>query len=285
MIRDYIRLVRPKHALKNIYVFFPLVFGHRLTDLPLLGRVTAGFFAFCAAAFLVYVMNDLRDAEKDRRHPAKKQRPIASGAVSERGAVCAMVVLAAVLVLIGFLSHFDWKCWLCVGAYLAVNVGYSFGMKEIPILDVAILTLGFLLRVLFGSAVSGIAVSGWLYLTVMAVSFYLAMGKRRNELRRHSTDGRAVLERYSDAFLEKNMQICLTLGIAFYALWSMQVKTALGSGAMVWTVPLVLCICMKYSLTIEGESDGDPVEVLYADKVLLGLIAVFAAAVLALLYL
>ena len=80
------------------------------------------------------------------------------------------------------------------------------------------------------------------------------------------------------------MQICLTLGITFYALWSMQVPTALGVGPMVWTVPLVLCICMKYSLAVEGDSDGDPVEVIYSDKILLTLIVIFSAVILALLY-
>lgn len=284
MINDYIRLVRPKHALKNVYVLLPLVFSRELTNVPLLWKTFLAFLTFCCTASIVYVMNDLKDAEKDRLHPEKKKRPIASGAVSCKGAIGTICVLAAIILILGLLCGFPWMGWMCILCYLLLNIVYSFGLKTIPIVDVTILTFGFLLRMLFGSSVIGIAVSNWLYLTVMAISFYMALGKRRNELRQNSTETRDVLRLYSYSFLDKNMQICLTLGITFYALWSMQVPTALGVGPMVWTVPLVLCICMKYSLAVEGDSDGDPVEVIYSDKILLTLIVIFSAVILALLY-
>ena len=166
-----------------------------------------------------------------------------------------------------------------MGAYFLLNLGYSFGWKNIPILDIAILVSGFLLRMLLGTAVTGIAISGWLYLTVTSISFYLGLGKRRGELRTASGGTRKVLEYYSDSFLTQNMQMCLTLAVVFYSLWSMD----RGENLM-WTVPLVLCICLRYSMTVEGNSDGDPVEVIYQDKVLLLLGAVFAAVTLVLLY-
>lgn len=148
-----------------------------------------------------------------------------------------------------------------------------------PILDVALLVSGFLLRVLFGSAITGISISAWLYLTVLSVSFYLALGKRRNELGCAQDETRKVLKFYTYAFLDKNMQISMALAIMFYSLWSID-----AAPGMIWTVPLVICLCLKYSLTIEGDSTGDPVEVIYQDKALLILGAVLAVAILAIIY-
>lgn len=257
----------------------PLVFSGRLLELPLLWRTACAVLAFCALASLVYIINDIRDVERDRQHPTKCRRPIASGAVPISHAVAEAVVLFGVLVGLSWAGGFPPESWLCMGTYFVLNLGYSFGWKNIPILDIAILVSGFLLRMLLGTTVTGIAISGWLYLTVTSVSFYMGLGKRRGELRTASKSSRKVLQYYSDGFLTQNMQMCLTLAVVFYSLWSMD----RGENLM-WTVPLVICICLKYSMTVEGNSDGDPVEVIYQDKVLMLLIAAFAAVTLALLY-
>ena len=279
-MRDLIRLLRPKHCVKNILVLLPLVFSGRLLEPFLLGRTACAFVAFCALASLVYIVNDIRDVERDRQHPTKCRRPIASGAVSVKQAQGVAVALAAVLLGLALWCRFSWESWLCLGTYFVLNLGYSLGLKDVPILDLAILVSGFLLRVLFGAAVTGIAVSGWLYLTVTALSFYLGLSKRRGELRTARGSGRLVLRFYSDAFLSQNMQMCLTLAVVFYALWTVDRDLTL-----VWTVPLMLCLCLKYSLVVEGSSDGDPVEVLYQDRGLLLSGAAFAVLTLALLYL
>ena len=275
----YLRLLRPKHSIKNLLVLLPLVFSGRLLELPLLGRTVCGVAAFCVLSSLVYILNDIRDVERDRQHPTKCTRPIASGAVPVSHAVAEGGVLCLLLAALSWAGHFPPAAWLCMGAYFLLHLGYSFGWKNIPILDIAILVSGFLLRMLLGTAVTGIAISGWLYLTVTSISFYLGLGKRRGELRTANGGTRKVLEYYSDSFLTQNMQMCLTLAVVFYSLWSMD----RGENLM-WTVPLVLCICLRYSMTVEGNSDGDPVEVIYQDKVLLLLGAVFAAVTLVLLY-
>lgn len=282
-MKDYIRLLRPKHYLKNGLVLLPLFFSGRFFERAPLRSALAGFAAFCLLSSFIYIVNDARDAEADRLHPTKCRRPIASGAVGVPAALALAAVLAAAAASIGALSRFSADGWLCMAAYLIVNLGYSFGLKNVPILDVALLVSGFLLRVLFGAAVTGVVISSWLYLTVVSASFYLALGKRRGELRRQSDTARRVLRYYNDAFLDKNMSICLTLAIVFYSLWSADAANA--GTHLIWTVPLVICLCLKYSLTVEGDSDGDPVEVIYGDKVLLALIATFAAATAALLYL
>lgn len=282
-MKDHIRLLRPKHYLKNVLVLLPLFFSGRFFERALLGAAAAGFAAFCLLSSFIYIINDVRDVESDRRHPTKCRRPIASGAVSVHAALTLAAALAAAVTVIGVLARFPAGGWGCMAVYLLVNLGYSFGLKNVPILDIALLVSGFLLRVLFGAAVTGIGISSWLYLTVVSASFYLALGKRRGELRRQSDTSRKVLRYYNNAFLDKNMNICLTLAIVFYSLWS---ADAMNAGThLIWTVPLVICLCLKYSLTVEGDSDGDPVEVIFQDKVLLVLIAVFAAVTAALLYL
>ncbi len=282
-MKDYIRLLRPKHYLKNVLVLLPLFFSGRFFEGQLLIKAAAGFAAFCLLSSFIYIINDVRDAESDRQHPAKCKRPIASGAVGVPPALVLAAVLLALTFAIAVFMRFPLNGWVCIAAYLVVNIGYSFGLKNIPVLDVALLVSGFLLRVLLGSAVTGIVISNWLYLTVVSVSFYLALGKRRGELRRQSDTTRKVLKYYNNDFLVGNMNICLTLAIVFYSLWTADAANA--QTHLIWTVPLVICLCLKYYLTIDGNSDGDPIEVIFQDKVLLGLIAAFAMLTVVLLYL
>lgn len=280
-MKNWIRLLRPKHYLKNVLVLLPLVFSGRLGEGAVLRAALGAFAAFCLLSSAVYILNDLRDAPADRENPAKCMRPIASGAVSVAGAAVLCVLLLCAVVALGLAFHFPLGGWVTLAAYLVVNVGYSLGLKNIPLLDVALLVSGFLLRMLCGALVTGIEISGWLYLTVIAISFYLSLGKRRGELRSRGESSRAVLKYYNEAFLDKNMHTCLTLAIVFYSLWSVNS----GHAHMVWTVPLVILLCMKYSMTVEGSSDGDPIEVIYQDKVLMLLAAVFAGLTLGLIYL
>ena len=146
---------------------------------------------------------------------------------------------------------------------------------------------GFLIRILYGSVITNIEVSNWLYLTVISGSFYMGLGKRRNEIKKQGDKSREVLKRYSKEFLDKNMYVCLTLSIVFYALWCVDSATIqrMGTNLMVWTVPIVMIILMKYSLDVEGDSYGDPVDVLFKDKILLLIVALYAISVFSIMYL
>ena len=279
--------MRPHHYIKNLLVFAALACSGQLFDLNKLLACAIGFAAFCAISSVVYTINDIRDKEKDRLHPAKRNRPIASGAVSVRQAWTFACALFLVAVFCNSRVFYPASSLLLL-LYLCMNLAYSFGMKNIPILDVTILVAGFLLRVLYGACITGITVSNWLYMTVIALAFYFALGKRRNELKRVSGgETRNVLKRYPVSFLDKNMYMCLGLANAFYALWSMDEKTTAHyhSNYLIFTVPIVLLITMKYSLDVEGESDGDPVEVLLHDKVLLVLCLLYFFVMFAILYL
>ena len=156
--------------------------------------------------------------------------------------------------------------------YVLLNLGYSLGLKNVVLVDIVILVSGFIIRVLFGSCVTGIPVSHLLYLTVMAMSFYLGLGKRRNEIDKQGSKSRKVLQYYNREFLDKNMYLCLCLVIVFYSLWCIDPTISSQYPNIIWTMPFILIICMKYSLTIESGSFGDPIDVVLSDKLLIGLI-------------
>ena len=283
----YIKLMRVKHYIKNLLIFAALACSGQILNTDKLIPTLLGFIAFCAVASCVYIINDIRDREKDRNHPTKCNRPIASGAVSVKSAVVMLIVLLIIAAVCSYFA-FNILSVLLLLLYFIINIGYSFGLKNIPIVDITILVLGFLIRVMYGAVISGIEISHWLYLTVIALSFYFSLGKRRNELKNiESGDTRKVLKHYPVNFLDKNMYMCMALANVFYALWTTDSNTVAmyGTRYLLVTVPIVLLITMKYSLDIEGESDGDPVEVLMHDKLLLLLCVVYLLAMFFILYL
>ena len=286
-MKQYLKLMRPHHYIKNFLVFAALLCSGQLFHLEKLTAGLAAFVSFCMVSSVVYIINDIRDVEKDRNHPTKCRRPIAAGTVPVRNAW----ILAAVLLVIAAACNalrFHVTSTLLLALYLLLNLAYSFGLKNIPIVDVTILVAGFLIRILYGAVVTDIVISNWLYLTVIALSFYFALGKRRNELKQlRQGETRKVLKSYPISFLDKSMSMCLTLAVVFYTLWSMDENTIsfYNNQYLVFTVPIVLLITMKYSLDIEGESDGDPVEVLLHDKVLLALCVLYMAVMFLILYL
>lgn len=186
-MKKYLYLMRVHHYIKNILIFMPLIFSGNLTDRRKFTATLLGMIAFSLVTSAVYIINDIRDAEKDRMHPTKKNRPIASGAVTPFHAVVLMVsfLIAAVVLLV--VSDATAGSYALVILYLFINVAYSMGLKDVPLLDVTILASGFLLRVLFGAVLTGTEVSEWLYLTVLSGAFYFSLGKRRNELQKKRT--------------------------------------------------------------------------------------------------
>lgn len=287
-IKESVKLLRVRHYIKNGLIFVPLLFSGEMMDLTKLMDALVGFFAFSFVCSAVYIFNDIRDREWDRQHPEKCKRPIASGAISLK---YACLLLAAVLALGGLCNYYVYSLngsmWLLL--YLVINIGYSIGLKNIPLLDVLIIAAGFLIRLLYGAAVTGIAISNWLYLTVLTFSLYLALGKRRGEKMRGGST-RVVLREYPAAFLDKAMSLCLTLTNGFYALWCVDKGHMVQSGFLqgnpyILTFPIVLIITFRYCMDLEKGTDGDPVEVVMSDKILLGLLLLFAFVMLALLYL
>lgn len=272
---NLIKLMRVHHYLKNVLILVPLVFSSKFFEGDTLGITIIGFISFSLLASSIYINNDIQDVESDKKHEVKCKRPIASGIVSVKEANTLMaILLVSAIVITGFFTKNPIVSITIIIIYFILNVLYSAGLKHKPIIDIAILVSGFLLRVLYGAVIINVKVSNWLYLTVIAMSFFLGLGKRRNELAKKGSETRKVLEHYTPSFLDKNMYMSLAMTIVFYALWCVDPLTTerFSSELLIWTVPVVMLICMKYSLIIEGDSFGDPVDVILHDKVLIFLI-------------
>lgn len=280
--------MRVKHWIKNGLVFLPLIFGRELFDCRGFFVTLGGMVSFSLLSSMVYIVNDIQDREKDRLHITKKNRPIASRQISVEQGVLLACILFTVSVIINFIISDGWG-FMVLLLYLCVNLGYScFGAKNIAILDIILLVVGFFLRVLYGATITNIPISNWLYLTVIAGSFYMALGKRRNEIQGQGKKTREVLKYYTAEFLDKNMYMCMAIAIVFYSMWCLDVSASKFeySSSIVWTVPVVLVLAIRYSFDIEnGTSDGDPVEVILKDKVLILLGMLYVILIVGIIYL
>ena len=264
-MKKYAKLLRVKHWIKNLLIFLPLIGAYDFSSESIL-KVALAFLAFSFMASFVYIMNDFVDLQKDKLHPRKKHRPLASGEISLTRATFIsifMIILAIVFNVLATRSFFNAALGVLL-LYLINNICYSFGMKNIPIVDVSLLTAGFVLRVFYGAFVVGMPVSSWLFLTVLSASLYMGLGKRRKEFN-NSEAVRPVLKYYNKRFIENFMNITLTLVIVFYSFWSMEQDNVF----LYASIPMLIVIFMQYMLFMETGDEGDPVTVLFQHKSLL----------------
>ena len=287
-VRGLIKAMRPQQWVKNIIIYAALVFDGKLFDPILFGRVSLVFVIFCMVSSSVYLMNDLVDIEKDRQHPHKRARPLPSGQLSPRLAAVAAVILAVTGVAGAFLL--DPLIGGVVILYVLQNVAYSFYLKNIVIIDVMILSLGFLLRVLAGAIAADVTnFSPWLYVCVGLLALYLGFGKRRHEIILLEGDAaahRSSLGQYNLALLDQIIGIVTTSTVVAYTLYSFEAQTAIvGGGRMLLTVPFVLYFVFRYLYLIHVEKQGGaPDELLLKDRALLINSGLWALAVVVLIY-
>lgn len=282
--------MRPKHYVKNFLIFLPVFFSGNFFETSSIFKLILGFFSFSFISSCIYIINDMRDIENDRNHPSKKNRPLASGKVSFKGATIELIILFFLTIILNFLisKSFSTMSFALLAIYFILNFFYSFGLKNYPIVDIVILSSGFILRILYGSSISNTEISNWLFLTVLAFSLYMSFGKRWGELQKSAgkVETRKVLKFYTKDFLRTNMSLCMTLGIVFYSLWAADFSksTFVASSPMLYTVPLVLIICFTYQYTINKDSYADPIEVVFTSKPLLLLSVLYGIILLAILY-
>lgn len=287
MLRSFISLVRPEHWVKNLFIFIPAFFAARLSEMDLLARAMAGFVAFSLIASAVYVINDMVDAPQDRNHPDKRRRPLASGALGYRAAGMLLVLLllggfgisrqlGAVPLLIGFL-------------YLIINLLYSFRLKNIAIVDISLIAVGFLLRVFMGGAVTSVAVSQWLIVLTFLLALILGLAKRRGEFI-IATEGavfRKSLEGYSLPFLDVGMVMCSTVAIVAYLMYcfSPEVTGRMGSDKIYYTAFFVVVGILRYlQLAIVFNKTESPTRALLRDGFLQVILLMWIASFAWLLY-
>lgn len=284
-MKEYMKLIRIKHYTKNLLIFLPIIFSRNLLEVDLLTNVIFGFVLFCLTASIVYIFNDIKDIESDKLHPQKCKRPIASGKITKKQAIFIIIILAIVtmeIALTKFANNLEIICILLI--YVGINIAYTIKLKKIPIVDIFILAMGFLIRVIFGATLISVQLSNWLYLTILSISFYMGMGKRRNEMIKVSDneETREVLKYYNKNFLNENMYMFLALAIVFYSLWCVDMSNKFQY--IMYTIPLIMFLAMQYSLAIEKGTHGDPVEVILENKKLVIGILISIVLIIVLIY-
>ena len=273
----YVKEMRPKNWLKNIFVFLPVVFALELRNTEKLIASAIAFAAFCLVSSAVYIFNDICDMDKDSANQMKRMRPIAGGDIKIRNAILFLLFLSAIGLAVGFFA--DWLTCILLVIYLIVNALYTTSLKHKPVIDCFCIAAGFVLRVYAGGAASGEPVSDWLFLTVVAMSLFMAFGKRQGEMLEDSS-AREVLQWYDIGFLKGMVFIFAGLAAVFYSLWAME-----RGCNMIYTVPIIIFIMSKYLLVIQGgKSQGDPTTVMFENKSLLAACFIYGLITVALLY-
>ncbi len=289
MLRALIKTMRPKQWTKNAFVFAALVFDRQLTNPSAFARTLAGFALFCLLSSSVYIINDIADREADRRHPTKRNRPIASGKLPVRVAVIAAAGLIVFALPLAYLLSPGFAAIALI--YLAVNLAYSNYFKHIPLIDVMILAAGYVLRV--GAGVMLITVerfSPWLYVVTTLFALYIGFGKRRAEMTLlvNGSGGstRKVLEGYSIYFLDQLIIIVSSTTIVAYSLYTFSAPNLPDNHVMMLTIPFVLYGIFRYLylLLVKGEG-GAPDELLLSDRPLQATIFLWGLSILVIFYL
>jgi 4-hydroxybenzoate polyprenyltransferase len=287
-LRDVLQLLRPPQWSKNTVLFAALIFAKHLFVFSDLITVTLGFLAFCALASGAYVMNDLRDCERDREHPLKSLRPLPSGRV-RRGTA---VVLSIALVLTGMLSAIALRPGFGVlaGVYFVLQVAYTFWLKETVILDVMSIAAGFVIRAVAGGVIIAVPVSPWLVICTFLLALFLGFSKRRHELillEGRATDHRASLKEYSPYFLDQMIAVVTASTVVAYAIYtaSPEVREKLGTDKLYLTIPFVLFGIFRYLYLVhQREEGGNPTQLLLTDRPLLIDVLLWIATAALLLY-
>lgn len=285
-----LKLLRPHQWVKNLFVAAPLVFARHLADWEFVVRAGLATLAFCALSGAVYAFNDVRDAEADRAHPTKRNRPIAAGKVSERAGLVTAIVLATGALAGCALLH--WKVAAFAGAYLLQNILYSIKLKEVAFLDVGLITSGFLLRVLAGAAAIGVPASGWLLLCTALLAMLLGFGKRAHELAwaersGQATTTRAALAGYRLGILRTALLVLAVATCGAYAAYTLDPHTRLffQTDYLVISSPFVALGIARYlTLALWRPKDESPTEAMLRDPLFLIVLAATVGTILYLIY-
>ncbi len=288
MFQLLLKTMRPRQWTKNLVIFAALVFDGQLLDFRAGLRTFIGFIIFCLVSGAVYIINDLADIEADRRHPEKRQRPLASGALSPNIALIYTAILLAIVIPASWLlsRHFA----LIALGYFALNLAYSKWLKHIPLIDVLTIAFGFVLRVAAGVVLIQVArFSPWLYVITTLGALYLGFGKRRAELALLADEAnshRRVLDGYTIPLLDQFITIVSATTIIAYSLYTFFAPNLPENHTMMLTIPFVLYGVFRYLYLIQvTHQAGAPEEVLLSDRPLQLTIVLWGLAVLIIFYL
>lgn len=269
-----LELMRPQQWVKNAFVAAPLFFTPAALSWSAVWQAASGIASFCALASAVYVLNDYVDREADRGHPTKCRRPLAAGRI---GAAAAMILGALLLVYgLGIAAALSVDFALIAVGYLAINLGYSFGLKHVSILDVMLIALGFVLRVEAGAVLIDVAPSAWILICTGLLALFLALAKRRDDIvRALGAEHRRSLDGYTKPFLDVALAIVIGALLVSYLVYTTDsaVMVRLGTEKLFYTAPFVVAGILRYlQITLVEQRSGSPTALVLTDRFLIGAI-------------
>jgi decaprenyl-phosphate phosphoribosyltransferase len=251
-------LLRPKQWIKNSFVFMPLIFSEQFLQPHLIQLSILAFIVFCLMASATYIINDIHDVEQDKLHPMKAKRPLATGAVSIKSALSLLFSLYTLLAMVCFFMP---ELSFPISAYTLLNLAYTFYLKNEPVVDIFIISIGFVLRIYTGAIAIHVNVSAWMFITTLCLSLYLAAIKRRQELILHQNTPRRSLEKYTLPLINKYAQMSAICAVMFYSMFVMSAKPQL-----IMTIPITLFGLFRYWYVVECLALGEsPTDALFED--------------------
>jgi 4-hydroxybenzoate polyprenyltransferase len=283
--RDIVTLMRPRQWTKNLVVFAAIIFSGKLSEWRMLLVVTGAFVAFCLVASALYALNDVLDAERDRQHPIKCTRPVASGRLSPAFALVVAALLGVAGLAVSYLLGLPFLG--VVSGYVVVQLAYGFWLKHVHIVDMLVIATGFVLRAVAGAVVISVVVSPWLVLCTGLLALFLAAAKRRHEvvlLGEQGSTHRPVLSEYSAELLDSFMVTLSAATITSYALYTF-FETLGPAYSMMLTIPFVIYGVLRYQfLVLRKEGGGSPEDVLLGDRPIMVAIILWIASAALVIY-
>ena len=274
MMKNIVILLRPQQWMKNGFIFIPLFFDHKLTDWNYLYSAILAFFAYSFAASAIYCLNDLIDVEADRKHPKKCKRPIAAGVITKVQALLLVALCLCIAFAIASMldSYAQWKVMGILGVYIVMNIAYCLKLKQMAIVDVFIIAVGFVLRIFVGGFSTGVVLSQWIVLMTFLLALFLAFAKRRDDVVIYEDTGvlaRKNVNRYNLPFMNQVIGVVSSITMVCYIMYTVdpEVIARMGSRYVYLTSVFVLAGIIRYlQLTIVDVKSGSPTKVLMKDR-------------------
>ncbi|KEJ01522.1 phosphoribose diphosphate:decaprenyl-phosphate phosphoribosyltransferase [Clostridium botulinum A2B7 92] len=283
-IKGIIALMRPKQWIKNFFVFAAIIFSGNLTNESILKNNIITFILFCLTSSTIYILNDIVDLEKDKKHPEKKNRPLPSGRVSKSTAIIMNIVILFIVLFCSY-KFVDYKIMYIYLLYIVMNIFYCFKLKNVVILDVMVITFGFVLRMESGSLATKVSVSPWLFLCTILLSLFLALNKRKSEiitLKDNRGSHRKILEEYSVELIDNMLTIVTPSILISYCIYTF---SSVQSKRMMYTIPFVLYGIFRYQYLMNNHNlGGKPEDVFGKDKPFLVNMVLWVISVVVIIY-
>lgn len=267
--KELIKMLRPHQYLKNLFIFLPLFFGLKITNIDLLLKAFLAFISFSLIASAVYIFNDLNDIKEDRAHPKKKNRPIASGKISKLTA--SVTILALLCASILPLLYIDHNVASLLLLYIILNVSYTIKLRHVAIMDVSIIAIGFVIRIFVGSVSTGIPISMWIVLVTFLLALFLALAKRRDDVVYYLETGNKIrrsIDGYNLEILNSLMVMMSTVTVVSYIMYTIspEVISYFHTNKIYFTVFFVILGIMRYmQISLLENKSGSPTEMLMKD--------------------